>query len=196
MPSTRNKQTGFSLFIVMIVMLVIALLVIVTNQSSSTEMRMSANDADRKYAFSMAEGGLRDAETRLQEIAVNINPDTPLTFTPNCTQGFCSPVEPVKVSSPKPLFKVTPSPAGTLEAWKRPSSTNSAKTLLDDDQAANSIKGTANGTRYIIEYLGDKSIQGTNQFVHHFRVTARGKGQNPNTVVTLQSYVEMTPPQK
>lgn len=63
MQTPQYRQKGFSLFIVMIIMLVIALLVIVTNQSASTEARMSANDADRKYAMTMAESGLRDAET-------------------------------------------------------------------------------------------------------------------------------------
>ena len=51
----RYNQGGFSLFIVMVIMLVIALLVIATSQSSNTEMRMSTNEADRKYAVSLAE---------------------------------------------------------------------------------------------------------------------------------------------
>ena len=54
----RYNQGGFSLFIVMVIMLVIALLVIATSQSSNTEMRMSTNEADRKYAVSLAEQGL------------------------------------------------------------------------------------------------------------------------------------------
>ena len=45
----------------------------------------------------------------------------------------------------------------------------------------------ANRPRYIIEYLNMDSAG-----FYYFRVTARAWGKNPNTVVTVQSYVQAT----
>ena len=87
---SRNQQQGFSLFFVMILMLVIAFLVIVTSQSSVTEMRMSTNEADRKYALSLAETGLRDGEYFIKEV---VDKQTETTFTAGCTNGLCLPVK-------------------------------------------------------------------------------------------------------
>ncbi|WP_230471660.1 pilus assembly PilX family protein [Kingella kingae] len=45
---------------------------------------------------------------------------------------------------------------------------------------------------YVIEYLGvrtDLNSSGTEY--DHFRITSRARGQNKDTVVTLQSYVEL-----
>lgn len=181
-----KRQQGFSLFIVMIIMLVIALLVIVTNQSSSTEMRVSANEADRKYALTIAESGLRDAENRILGF-LGLPAGTPTTFTYNCTQGFCAPAEPVNIptgtASP---FQITGA-RNTTPAWKRSfQNTN----VLENQQT--SFAGRDGNVRYIIEYLGqNSSTTGVN---YRFRVTARAKGQNPNTIVTLQTTVELTPP--
>ena len=60
-----QKQQGYTLFIVLIMMLVIALIVVASMQSTNTEMRISSNDADRKYAFSLAEQALRNGEQRI-----------------------------------------------------------------------------------------------------------------------------------
>ena len=190
----HKKQKGFSLFIVMIVMLVIALLVVVSSQSSTTEMRISANEADRKFALSMAEGGLRDAELKIQDFSTAAVGT--VSFDYNCSSGLCLPTEPISIVDKKPRFKVnnTAHANQTLEAWKRPSDNNNKKTLLEDSQARNSIAGQATNSnvRYIIEFLGERKDKDIIRY--HFRVTARANGQNPNTAVTLQSYVEMTPP--
>ncbi|UOP05167.1 pilus assembly PilX family protein [Conchiformibius kuhniae] len=190
---TARHQQGFSLFIVMIVMLVIALLVVVTSQSSTTEMRISANEADRKFALSMAESGLRDAELRIQDFSTAAVGT--VSFDYNCTGGLCLPAEPINIVDTKPRFTVNGTvPNNPIEAWKRPSSANSRKNLLEDPAARNSVAGQARNSnvRYIIEYLGERKDDKLIRY--HFRVTARANGQNPNTAVTLQSYVEMTPP--
>lgn len=174
----RNKQQGFSLFMVMIIMLVIALLVVVTNQSSSTESRMGANDADRKYALSMAESGLRDAETRIQGF---VSATPPTVFDSNCANGLCTPVEPVNITTTtSPMFSL--SGHNPTVAWERPN-------VWDGSQL--STAGSNPKVRYIIEYLGERTSGG--RPAHLFRVTSKAQGQNANTVVTLQSYVEMIP---
>ena len=54
-----KKQQGFTLYMVLILMAVIAILVLAGSQLLNTEMRLSTNDADRKYAFGLAEDALR-----------------------------------------------------------------------------------------------------------------------------------------
>ncbi len=62
------KQKGYTLFIVLIMMLVIAIVVIASMQSTNTEMRISSNEADRKFALSLAEQALRSGESRILEV--------------------------------------------------------------------------------------------------------------------------------
>ena len=47
-------------------------------------------------------------------------------------------------------------------------------------------------THYVIEYLGVRTdLNSTGTEYDHFRITSRARGQNKDTVVTLQSYVEL-----
>lgn len=65
---TYSKAKGYTLFIVLIMMLVIAIVVIASMQSTNTEMRISSNEADRKFALSLAEQALRSGESRILEV--------------------------------------------------------------------------------------------------------------------------------
>ena len=81
--SFQKKQQGYSLFLVLILMLVIALIVIVTVQATSTESRISTDEADRKFALSKAEGGLREAENLLKEYVYKYTNSTTWSTNPN-----------------------------------------------------------------------------------------------------------------
>lgn len=186
MNALNKRQEGFSLFMVMIIMLVIALLVVVSSQSSSTEMRISTNEADRKYALSLAENGLRDAEDKIRQFSAAT---TNITFSYNCVNGYCAPVEEVHMESTKSLFKINDGAKSTLGntvAWKR-----EIRNVSVFDMPNNSIAGNNSGVRYIIEFLGERTEPSTNTMGRYFRVTVRAKGQNENTHVMLQSYVEL-----
>ncbi|MDK4533531.1 PilX N-terminal domain-containing pilus assembly protein [Kingella kingae] len=195
---SRNQQQGFSLFFVMILMLVIAFLVIVTSQSSVTEMRMSTNEADRKYALSLAETGLRDGEYFIKNV---VDKQTETIFTAGCKDGLCLPVKgSYSDGHANAPFKFDKSASSDYQAWTRcasgTASTNpdscTGKTVLDDG-CGNTCKTTNDKkTHYVIEYLGvrtDLNSSGTEY--DHFRITSRARGQNKDTVVTLQSYVEL-----
>ena len=199
----RYNQSGFSLFIVMIIMLVIALLVIATSQSSNTEMRMSTNEADRKYALSLAEQGLRDAETIIKGWADLSSQaaagTTTITFESTCTNGLCAPVKNTyKEDSQDVLFKYDPNDTQSeVAAWERCQSNVNARcdinnaSVLDkgcENKTCKTVSGT--DTRYIIEYLGSKTDAKLG-YVDFFRVTSRAHGNNKDTVVTLQTYLEL-----
>ena len=60
-------------------MVVIALLVVTATQSYNTEQRISTNDADHKFATTLAEAALREGENRIYEIE-----DGDFPFTDDC----------------------------------------------------------------------------------------------------------------
>lgn len=204
----KHNQQGFSLFMVMIMMIVIAFLVVITSQSTSTESRLSANEADRKYALSEAEVGLRDGEHYLNEIYNTIQASrggaasavsaasTPVStgmkvgwkFTVDCKtdKGLCAPVEKVELVRPEDIkyFEIINKDTNKTPAWERDNIFEAGN---------NSSQASSNGkAHYIIEYMGQREVVGSAGIHDYFRVTSRARGENPNTVVTLQSYVEMT----
>lgn len=177
---SKQKQQGYSLFLVMILMLVIAFLVIATSQSSLTESRASANEADRKLALSYAETGLREAETKIWELQSG---SATISFSTDCNAansvGMCKPARNTYTNDAKDPFSYATDSGSTAEAWERNNVLDSAGTAC--------IQTADNSACYIVEYLGYQSSEEK----EIFRVTSRARGQSDNTVVTLQSYVEL-----
>ena len=68
LPAKASAQKGFALFIVLMIMIVIALLVVTATQSYNTEQRISTNDADHKFATTLAEAALREGEDYIYSI--------------------------------------------------------------------------------------------------------------------------------
>ena len=83
-PAKASAQKGFALFIVLMIMIVIALLVVTATQSYNTEQRISTNDADHKFATTLAEAALREGENHIYEIEDGKKP-----FTDDCAEGLC-----------------------------------------------------------------------------------------------------------
>ena len=197
MMPNRKKQQGFSLFIVVVVLIVIALLVMVTVQSSSSESRSSSNDADRKFALSSAEDGLRNAESMIK---ANAEAKKVMTFYANCTDGLCRTVTnthyPESTESDR-LFRYDGNGRVTVEAIQRCGTGSMSKpcttpnTVLDKgDKGNRSITAKGSNTQTIIEYMGQKKAE-DGSLHDYFRITSRAKGENSDTIVTLQSYVEL-----
>ena len=195
----KSAQKGFSLFFVMILMLVIAFIVIMTSQSSLTEMRSSTNEADRKFALSLAENGLREGEFAIKA-AFDAKP-TATTFTADCKNGWCLPAKDSYSStqSNEP-FKFDTAASPDIPAWERCAANTSqqasscvGKTVLDAgcDTSARCKKSNDGKTYYIVEYLGSRMDNVKAQQIDNFRITSRARGNNDDTVVTLQSYVEL-----
>ena len=195
----KSTQKGFSLFFVMILMLVIAFIVIMTSQSSLTEMRSSTKEADRKFALSLAENGLREGEFAIKA-AFDAKP-TATTFTADCKNGWCLPAKDSYSSSQShEPFKFDATAAPDIPAWERCAANTSqqasscvGKTVLDAgcDASARCKKSNDGKTYYIVEYLGSRMDNVKAQQIDNFRVTSRARGNNDDTVVTLQSYVEL-----
>ena len=183
-----NRQQGYALFIVLMMMVVIALLVVTATQSYNTEQRISTNDADHKFATTLAEAALRQGENHIYEIEDGKKP-----FTDDCTDGLCKAAQVSKNTYVATAGTITVNGTSSVEAWIREddkciNSENRKKTKCID---VNGIKypgvnsGAKKDARYIIEYLSTNSTD--NRTI--YRVTAKAWGKNENTVVILQSYV-------
>lgn len=167
MEDNMNKQQGFSLPIVMVMMLVLAVMVLAATQSFNTESRISSNDADKKMAMQVAEDTLRYAENQISTRGLN-SLDKKGEFTDQCGGGLCS------------LDKNSSDPA----VWEQ--ECGKGKPCLDKDGAVYSINAkvpVSQNPRFLIEWVSDDDKRIT------FRVTARAWGEKDNTVVTVQSYV-------
>lgn len=172
-PSTQ-AQSGFALFIVLIMMIVIAFLVVAATQTYNTELRISSNDADRKIAMQLAEAALRAGEERVAGDYVAVN--DPTSYSDNCTDGLCTTAE---------------EGSDKVAAWLRACPTGATTTCLEmngrvyntDSQGKQINNQVAKKPRYIIEFVDSSGQENI------FRVTARAWGSNENTMVTVQSYV-------
>jgi type IV pilus assembly protein PilX len=194
----KKQQSGFSLLIVLAILIVISLIVVGGAQYVNTDLRISANDSDRKVTFTYAESTLKAAENKLLEMEADLAVpettvqdlvDTKKLFTKDCKGsgvggkwevGLCtasSTYTPVDEAA-KPIAADA---TNAIPAWERA-----------DVWTTNSIENTITGNvsskqpRYIIEIL-DKDANGT----RNYRITSRAWGKNTNTVVTLQSYVSV-----
>ncbi|WP_312266571.1 PilX N-terminal domain-containing pilus assembly protein [Neisseria sp.] len=173
-----NGQGGFSLFIVLIVMIIIAFLAVAATQTYNTELRISSNDADRKMAMATAEAALRQGESAIASF-------TNQTFTADCTDGLCSQARQTNTTVDTNDGTLTIEGGSNDNAWTRLCGNTSC---LETNGLTYTSAGAAKNARYIIEYMDNTTDLNGNTLL--FRVTARAWGQNANTVVTVQSYVE------
>ncbi len=180
MNALPNGQRGFSLFIVLIVMIIIAFLAVAATQTYNTELRISSNDADRKMAMATAEAALRQGESDIASF-------TNETFTDDCTGGLCSQANQTATNVDTNEGTLTIEGGSNYNAWTRSRPCGNTS-CLETNGLTYTSAGAAKDARYIIEYINNTS--GLNGNTLLFRVTARAWGQNANTVVTVQSYVE------
>lgn len=174
-----NGQRGFSLLIVLIVMIIIAFLAVAATQTYNTELRISSNDADRKMAMANAEAALRQGESDIATF-------TTQTFNTTCANGLCSQAGQANTTVDTSEGILTIQGGSNDNAWTRRSCNSTS--CLETNGRTYATPGANRDARYIIEYVSNTPDLNGNTLL--FRVTARAWGQNANTVVTVQSYVE------
>ncbi len=165
-PAARRRQAGLSLIMGLLFLALLALLGLAAMNVSLLEERMAGNAQDRTLAFNAAEAALRDCETVLQ--AANL---------------------PVFDGS-NGLYQ--PAAIGADPVWESIDWNASGTTRV----VATTPAGAAAAPRCIIEELpaltgldgNDSRAAGRTQpETNIYRVTARGVGANPVTVVMLQT---------
>jgi len=178
------RQSGFALFLVLVMMVVIAFLVVITMQSTSMDTRTSANDSDHQLALQNAQLGLADAERKISEWP---GLKTKKKFSCDCKDGLCAAkgIDPTKVNSV--IAEVEPSCSNLEDVWKR------SGVFTDIKDSDPSFKYPANKDvkseyRYVIEYLGPDDNAGVGYYI--FRITAKGWGQNASTSSIIEETVQ------
>ena len=180
-----RAQRGISLVTTLLFMTAALSLGIAVMSVNVMQERMIGNTKDRDLALQAAEAALRDAEL---DISTGINATT--AFANNCAAGLCTP----------PSQRVTPSSL-PVEAQPGFDWTNDAMVRKYGQYTgvANFPSVTAQ-PRYVIEkfgYLGtpagESLVLGAEPGAPGvgYRITARGVGARPETVVILQSIYAM-----
>ena len=176
-PQTSRRQRGTALVIAMLFLVILGMLGMTTMTATTLEERMAGNVRDRDIAMQAAEAVLRDAERDL----TNTNPAyrvvTRPSFAAACGGGLCL------LPPDAPLANLT-------------DVTKSA--FYGQFTGEIPIQGPVQQPRYMVELLTALPPQvpapPANNEVRNFRITARGVGKNPNTVVILQTVFQMTIP--
>lgn len=187
------KQSGFSLYLVLIILVVIALLVVATMQSTSVSSRTATNDSDYQFALQNAQMGLNAAREKMKVWPTS---GTELKFTCDCKDGLCA----TKV---------------VLESWRTGDSVDIQRKLVEsvdcsDSKSENllsrpvwtrkpifsetnldpSILYNKDGHkyRYVIEYLGRDKYNSPGVYI--FRVTSMGWGKNSRTTSLVEETIQ------
>ena len=177
------RQQGFSLVMVMMIILVIALLVIAGAQVSNTEMRISTNNADQKYAKGLAERALLMGEDRVTQEVISSSVGGMVAAQEDALQ------KKFVVGGSNGLYGYNNTATAARTAppvWEEDSTWDTANKSIEATGVR--CNSGCKNPRYIIEYLGTKDVDGEDT-LRVFRVTARAWGENENSVSTLQSVI-------
>lgn len=169
-----HRQTGISLFLVMVFLVILSILGVAVIQSSSLSARIAGNEADRTLAFQAAEAALRDAEKDIRGVCTTncrttpIAPETADIFQATCALGLCLP----SATTATPVWEVK-------ENW----TTTDRAATYGRFTGATALPVVSQQPQYLIEYfkVGESFI---------YRVSATGYGASSTTQVLLQTSVK------
>ncbi|WP_239323970.1 pilus assembly PilX family protein [Snodgrassella gandavensis] len=183
-----DKQSGFALFLVLIMMIVIAFLVIATMQSTSMDTRTSANDSDHQFALQNAQLGIIAAEDLISSWPAQVGATgNKIVFSCNCNNGLCA-AKNIQPSIANSKLATIEENCDRLEhVWLR----NNVFTNTANDPSIPSSQSETRDEkkyRYVIEYLGPDKVAGVG--IYLFRITSKGWGRNESTNSIVEETVQ------
>ncbi len=180
MKGYRN-QSGFALIVGLVILLLLTVIMLTALRVASLEERMAGNLRQQNIAFQAAESALREAEGLIRfngglvdwdgAEGADANPFHPLRLTggpfqntsaPICVNGLCGTTEPLQSASIRTL----------------------------GDEAVRTAELDISGItepQYVIELMRIEPSTDARRLYATFRVTARAWGEDPNSMVQLQS---------
>ncbi len=182
---SARHQRGLSLVTTVVLMLATLGLGVAVMSVNAMEERMISNTKDRDLALQAAEAALRDGE---QDVASNVSPST--AFTDACASGLCTP--PAQRDALGALASLPVDDARLGFDW----TVDGMVRRYGQYTGAPAFPSVADQPRYVIEkfsYLGtpagESVVLGSEPVAPGvgYRITARGVGARPETVVVLQS---------
>ena len=199
--SDRSRQRGAVLVIALLFLTILTILGVTAMTTTTYEERLAGNARDTGTAFQAAEAALRDARRDLNGIiipAAHQRRDPPISGktgfgdgTADADNGTCgsSNVPPHTVGLCRPFpyngSNGTPPPYNNqfFQAGKP------AGVLYGTFTGAPDLKGVRVQPQYYIEVMCLPQYGGSlgdPNYCNFYRITGRGWGNNPNTVVTVQ----------
>ena len=184
-PRSARRQRGLSLVTTLVLMLATLGLGVAVMSVNAMEERMIGNTKDRDLALQAAEAALRDGE---QDVANNVSPSTP--FTDGCARGLCT--SPSQRDGLGALASLPVDDARLGFDW----TADGTVRHYGQYTGAPAFPSVSDQPRYVIEkfsYLGtpagESVVLGSEPVAPGvgYRITARGVGARPETVVVLQS---------
>ena len=184
-PSRRARQRGLSLVTTLVLMLATLGLGVAVMGVNAMEERMIANTKDRDLALQAAEAALRDGEL---DVASNISSTT--AFSDTCANGLCTP--PSQRDSLGALASLPVDDGRLGFDWTVAGNVR----VYGQYTGAAQFPSVAQQPRYVIEKFsflgtpaGESVVLGAEPVAPGvgYRITARGIGARPETVVVLQS---------
>lgn len=182
---SARRQRGLSLITTIVLMLATLGLGVAVMSVNAMEERMISNTKDRDLALQAAEAALRDGE---QDVANNVSPST--AFTDGCASGLCTP--PSQRDALGALASLPVDDARLGFDW----TADGMVRHYGQYTGAPAFPSVSDQPRYVIEkfsYLGtpagESVVLGSEPVAPGvgYRITARGVGARPETVVVLQS---------
>lgn len=189
-----QRQEGAVLIVALIFLVILTMLGVTAMTGTTMETRMAGNARDVAVALQAAEAAIRDAHRDIYGVVVNAGvprnlpihytqfgdaAGNPATCNTGQQKGLCRPnVCPLcgqqNATLPQDLTSVV-------------SFTGDPSVRYGEFTGAQQLTGVSQQPRYIIEaFCLPKYGSSLQTFCKFYRVTARGYGQNPNTMVTLQ----------
>jgi type IV pilus assembly protein PilX len=181
----RGQQRGLSLVTTLLLTVATMSLGVAVMSVSVMQERTIGNTKDRDLALQATEAALRDAE---QDVSINITAST--DFSDTCVNGLCT--TPAQRASLGALASLAVDDSRLGFAW----SDNTKVRIYGQYTAVAGFPSVAAQPRYVIEkfsYLGtpsgESAVLGAEPVAPGvgYRITARGVGARPETVVELQS---------
>jgi type IV pilus assembly protein PilX len=184
-PRRRTDQRGVSLVTTLLMTVASMSLGVAVMSVNVMQERMISNTKDRDLALQATEAALRDAE---QDVSSNVSAST--LFTDACTDGLCT--TPAQRNSLGALASLPVDDSRLGFDW----TDNARVRRYGQYTAAANFPSVSAQPRYVIEkfsYLGtpsgESAVIGAEPVAPGvgYRITARGVGARPETVVVLQS---------
>ncbi len=161
--NAQRTQHGSVLILALVLLIMLTIIAVAEMSMNTSQTRIASNSADQQVAFQTAEGALNEATTKL------LSGQYSTASFLNNTNGLY-------------LFNPTSAPLWTTIDWNSSSS------------AIKSFKGGSNAqATFIIEQLPSiiQGGQNMNSPAQVYRITARGVGASGNSVVILQTTVQI-----
>ena len=162
-----KRESGAALIVALLFLVILAMLGVSSMSSTTLEERMSGNARDQNVAMQAAEAALRDGERDLTGSATTRI--TVANFVASCANAMCAEGAPL-TNLDDPLKSA----------------------FYGQFTADLPFKGSPQQPRYMLELLNGMPAQTALPLsTRNFRVTAKGYGQNANTIVILQTVFQM-----